>query len=216
MTNLTNGNMVGSFKTHIEKNIWLYLISLFCICTGIVIGVYTAKYLSGNEKNVMVQWIDQSIRSLQSDKVSLNTIFLESVRTYLPMIVIIWVFGLTIIGFPVILIMNIVKGYTLGFTFSFLISSFGAKGLGVCILNLLLKNIIFIPCIMVCSVFAMEFSLNLIRSKEKSWTSNIVSSIASYSMSFLGIVLIMFIGFLIETIVYPLTVKSMISMVILP
>ncbi|NFB06981.1 stage II sporulation protein M, partial [Clostridium botulinum] len=31
---------LGNINRHVQENFWLYIISLLCICTGLVLGIY--------------------------------------------------------------------------------------------------------------------------------------------------------------------------------
>ncbi|EPS49865.1 sporulation protein [Clostridium botulinum CFSAN002367] len=41
---------LGNINRHVQENFWLYIISLLCICTGIVLGIYSVKYMGSFEK----------------------------------------------------------------------------------------------------------------------------------------------------------------------
>jgi stage II sporulation protein M len=112
------------------------------------------------------------------------------------------------VGLPIILIIDVMKGFTLGFALSFLIKVFGTKGISIALLGLLPQNIIYIACILFSSVIAMEFSLSFLKDKiSNKWTTSIWMKLASYSFVFGAVFIVMCFGFLFETYITPNLVK---------
>lgn len=215
--NIKNGINTGSNKLidHIQKNLLLYLLAFISICIGIIVGFCKVKYMGSSDRTYMIQWMRDSLNIYDARSVPKMDIFFTSMKNYLPMIVFIWFLGLTIIGTPLILIVDLFKGYTVGFTFSFIINNFGATGVWVGVGSVLLQNLIFLPCIIIMSVYAMEFSMGII--KEKSF-SLILPSFISYSLKCIIIFLVMLLGFFIEAYITPYILnflKSMLGVLIL-
>ena len=148
---------------HIKNNFWLYIITLICFFTGIVIGIYSVRYMGGFEKSDLLSYLKNFTKVVDSGNVNYKSIFLETLKNNVPLILMVWFLGLTMIGIPVILIIDIIKGFTIGFTMSFVIGSMGIKGIWFSLLGVLPQNIIYIPCILFSSVLAMEFSLMLFK-----------------------------------------------------
>ncbi|APM38621.1 stage II sporulation protein M [Clostridium kluyveri] len=193
---------------HIKNNFWLYIISLVCFFTGIVIGIYSVRYMGGFEKSDLLSYLKNFTKVVDSGNVNYKSIFLETLKNNIPIILMVWFLGLTMIGIPVILIIDIIKGFTIGFTMSFVISSMGIKGMWFSFLGVLPQNIIYIPCIIFSSVLAMEFSLMLFKDRARvPWKSHILVRFTSYSMSFLLVCIIMFIGFFMESYLTPNMIK---------
>lgn len=189
---------------HVQKNFVLYILCFICVCVGVIIGIYNVKYMSAADKGTMIQWIEGSINLYNSSNISKVAVFFTSMKNYIPIILLIWFLGLTIIGIPLVLILDVLKGYALGFTFSFIINSFGTKGLWVGMGAVLLQNLIFLPCIIIISVYSMEFSINIIRNKSQEGVFySIFSSMLSYSLKFFVVFLFMCIGFFIEAFICP-------------
>ena len=112
------------------------------------------------------------------------------------------------IGIPTILVIDVIKGFTIGFTISFIINQLGIKGIWISLAGVMPQNIIYIPCIIISSVLAMEFSLMIFRDKSRTqWKSHILVSITSYSIYFLIVSMVMCIGFFMEAYLTPNMVK---------
>ncbi|MDP4144814.1 MAG: stage II sporulation protein M [Bacillota bacterium] len=193
---------------HIQQNFWLYIICIFCLCTGFVLGVYTVKYMTDFEKSNLLNYLVGFTKSDALNSLDYKMILIQTIKNNIPVILFLWFLGLTLIGIPVILVIDVIKGFTIGFTVTFLTNSMGIKGVWMSLLGILPQNILYIPCIIVASVLAMEFSIMILKdSSKKAWTYNIHYKAASYSMFFIAIAVIMFLGFAFETYVTPNVIK---------
>ena len=164
------------------------------------------------ERNDLVNYLTNFIDPLNSSGISYKLIFFQSIKNNLPVIVLLWFLGLTIVGLPIIVIIDLLKGFTVGFTFSFMISGLGKSGIGIAILGVLPQNLIYIPCIIFASVISMEFSIMLLKNKfNKQWTSSVSSRIIYYSVIFIIIIAFLFIGIIIESYIAPYFVKNLIN-----
>lgn len=198
----------GLINRHIKNNFWLYVISLLCLFTGIVLGIYSVRYMGEFEKSDLVNYLKNFTTTIDSGSVNYKSILFQTLKNNIPVILAVWFLGLTMIGIPIILIIDIIKGFTIGFSISFIISEMGIKGIWISLLGVLPQNIIYIPCIILSSVFAMEFSLMIFKDRSKvQWKSHILVSITSYSISFLVVAMIMCIGFFMEAYLTPNMIK---------
>lgn len=198
----------SSFNKHFQDNFWLYMVSLLCISIGIVLGIYTVKYMGILQKNDLISYLKSFTENTSKGNINSNAVLIQTLQNNLPLLLAIWFLGLTIIGIPVILLLDIIKGFTLGFTMSFFIKGLGYKGILVSLLGVLPQNIIYIPCLLLSSVLAMEFSLSILKDKiNNQWTQNIGMKTLSYSIAYLFIFLAMGVGFLFEAYMTPSLMK---------
>lgn len=195
---------------HFRENAGLYIFSLICIVIGIVVGIYAVKYMGSFQKTDLKSYLDNFRTSILANKIEYKSVFFEALRNNFIVIAAIWFLGLMIIGIPIILLIDFIKGFTFGFAISFLINEFGVKGSLMCLLGIIPQNIIYFPCLIIASVIAMEFSLVLIKDNNK-WIRSIWVRIASYTLRFVVIIAVMFLGFIIEAYVSPNLVKLVAS-----
>ncbi|MBU3189169.1 stage II sporulation protein M [Clostridium bowmanii] len=209
---MSTNTLMSKINKHIQENFWLYIVSILCVFTGIILGMYSVKYMGEFEQNDLVNYLTSFIDPSNANGISYKLIFLQSIKNNLPVIIFLWFLGLTIVGIPIIIIIDLLKGFTVGFTFSFMISGLGKSGIGIAILGVLPQNIIYIPCIIFASVVSMEFSIMLLKDKfNKQWTSSITSRIVYYSLIFIVIIIFLFIGIIIESYIAPYFVKNLIN-----
>ncbi|MGH4120014.1 stage II sporulation protein M [Clostridium sp.] len=209
---MSSNTLFCNIHKHIQRNFWLYMISILCVFTGIILGIYSVKYMGDYERSDLLNYLVNFTDSSNTGGISYKLIFTQSIKNNLPVIIFLWFLGLTIVGLPVILIIDVLKGFTVGFTFSFMISGISKNGIGVAILGILPQNLIYIPCIIFASVVSMEFSIMLLKNKfSKQWTSSISSKIIYYSVIFILILILLFIGIIIESYIAPYFVRKLIN-----
>lgn len=209
---MSENKLLNLINAHIKNNFWLYVISILCLFTGIVLGIYSVRYMGGFEKSDLLSYLKNFTTTINSENVNYKSIFLETLKNNIPIILAIWFLGLTMIGIPVILIIDIIKGFTIGFAMSFIISGMGVKGMWISLLGILPQNIIYIPCIILSSVLAMEFSLMIFKDRsELKWKSHVLVRFTSYSICFLLVTTMMFVGFLMEAYLTPNMIKFVVA-----
>lgn len=203
--------MTTSLNEHLQQNFWLYVISLFCVFTGIVLGIYAVKYMNNVENSDLLSYFANFNQNISNGDFKYSMIISDIIKNNISIILAVWFLGLTMVGIPIILIIDVIKGFTLGFTISFIVKGLGTKGIGVILIGILPQNIIYIPCIIIASVVAMEFSISILREKmNKQWVNSIWMKITSYSFIFILIAVLMGVGFLLEAYATPNLIKIII------
>jgi len=209
---MVNKKLLLNLRKHIEDNFWLYIIIVLCFCIGIIIGILTVNHMGNIDDNNLLSYLNNFTTSITKGTISYKTILIETIKNNFSLIIVIWFLGFTIIGIPLILFIDIIKGFTMGFTMTFMIKGLGIKGIGLSTLMVLPQNFIYIPCIIISSVIAMEFSLMLLKNKiNRQWTSNIGSKMATYSFTFIFISSIMCLGFILESYLTPNIVRLLVQ-----
>lgn len=201
-------NFIKGVIKHFHDNFWLCMVIILCLCTGIVLGTYTVKFMDDLSKSDLNNYFQNFTQRLVVDNINYNNVFVQAIKNNIPILLAIWFLGLTIVGIPIILILLGIKGFSIGFSASFLIRALGLKGVWVILIGLLPQNIIYVPCLVWLSVLSIKFSLEVFNERnEKRWTNSIWVRIASFSLFFLIGCIIMFVGLLVETYLTPNLVK---------
>lgn len=111
-----------------------------------------------------------------------------------------WIFGLTVVGIPLILIIIGVRGFILGFTVGFLVQEKAGQGLLLSLAGVLPQNLFYVPAYLGAGVLAVYFSLSLLRGSKDGKVS---SRLGIYSLFFLFLFLLTVIGAWIEGYLVP-------------
>ncbi len=196
----------------LEENLWMVMLFILFFTIGMVLGVYTVKYMNNNDMNNLNDYFSLFIQNIKGKQFNSRELILEAVKNNAVIILIIWCSGFTILGVPFILIINTIKGYTLGFAFSFIIATMGYKSIGIAILSLIPQNIIYVACMIIISVVSFKLSLDRLKNKfiKTSPHSN-NKNVVQYLYSFIIVSVFMFLGFFIEGLFTPNLIRFIIA-----
>ncbi|MFK4997718.1 stage II sporulation protein M [Bacillus sp. N9] len=124
-----------------------------------------------------------------------------------------WILGISIIGFPLILILVFIKGIIVGFSVGFLVSQMGWNGLLLSFVSLLPQNLLIIPVIMFIGVCSIGFSMKLIRKifMRQSFSIQLAPAFASYVIVYVAAVALITVAASIEAYISPVLMKTMIT-----
>lgn len=206
---ITNKKSVNiNVNKHIHENIGLYLLTILCLFTGMILGIYTIRYMDVKERQELVNYFLTFKDNIRSTEINRGYIIVDTLKNNLPIILGIWLLGVTMVGMPIILIIDIIKGYTLGFTLTFLFMSLGIKGSVFVLIGVIPQNIIYIPCIIIASVLAMKLSAQKLKEKFNRDAYRNYYSFSSYSLAFIIILVLVLIGAFYEAYITPNAVKA--------
>ena len=203
--------LINSVYEVIDDSKIIFLWVLLFLLIGIVLGSCTVYYMSDFNKVEIGTYFSEFLSFLGTNKISYLQVLLRSIFNIAPIVLIIVLLGFTLIGCPVILFIDLVKGYILGFTFALLARILGWKGIILLALGIVIQQIIFIPCIIILSTVAVKNSIIKIKEgigKERLKNSRINKNYMKVQ-SILSAILI--IGIFIETYISPNLIKLVIT-----
>ena len=198
--------LMESLKENKITFLWVLLFFL----VGIVLGSYTVYYMSDFNRVEITTYFNNFLEFLGGNSVAYTSILVDSIKSILPMVVIIVLLGYTAVGTPIILMMDLAKGYVIGFTFSLIVSMLGSKGIMLVLSGLMLQNLIFIPIIMLISVLAIRHSVTKLKMGVS--RDRVRLDVSKAYLNFQGLLsLIIISGILIETYISPNLIRLVIS-----
>ena len=167
---------------HIQINAKDYLILSIILIIGVMIGVFIINNLDENSRSEINGYINGFINIIKNENFEVDKMKLTQniMVNNIKIIAIIWISGTTIIGIPLIYIITIYKGISIGYTVSAIMLTMGnVKGLLFSISALLLQNIIIIPVILMLNVSSLRLYRNLIK---RSKTVNIKAELIKHTI----------------------------------
>ena len=198
--------LMESLKENKITFLWVLLFFL----VGIVLGSYTVYYMSDFNRVEITTYFNNFLEFLGGNSVAYTSILVDSIKSILPMVVIIVLLGYTAVGTPIILMMDLAKGYVIGFTFSLIVSMLGSKGVMLVLSGLMLQKLIFSPIIMLISVLAIRHSVTKLKMGVS--RDRVKLDVSRAYLNFQGLLsLIIISGILIETYISPNLIRLVIS-----
>lgn len=181
---------IGVFKSFFMtyRNIYFCLISLFII--GIAIGIVHSLFLTDDIKTDTYNYICTFLSEMKTKQLDMNAVFQEFLIINLKSALCIWIFGLWIIGIPLIYFYIVFEGYSLGFTICNIINCLEFKNGSLFLgLALLPQELVIIPVLLTLGVNSVLFAKAVWKSKNRA--TNIKFDIYRYIFLFLLSVIIL-------------------------
>jgi stage II sporulation protein M len=159
-----NGNQ--TMKQFMKENVSLYVFVSVLFVIGVVFGAVMVNALSLEQKQEMSRHLGSFFQEVNGGmEVDKGLSFQQSFGMHMKWILLIWLFGLSIIGLPLILILDFLKGVLIGFTVGYLIGQLSWKGMLFAFVSVAPQNLIIIPALLICSVSAIAFSIYMIKNR---------------------------------------------------
>ena len=156
-------------KEHMINNKKEYVIIFLIFVIGIFSGVFFINHLQETPKTEITNYLNQFIEKFKGLE-SINNIELlkNSIMQNIGLAIVIWFFGTTVIGIPIVFAIILYRGFCLGYTISLCITIMGlGKGISFVLVTLLLQNILLIPAILALAVSGIKLYKSIVKDKTK-------------------------------------------------
>lgn len=183
---------------YINENIKIYAIVTLMFLIGWVIGIIFVNNSQEVQQEQINGYINTFIQGIKADaEISKPEILKNSILSNLGITVLLWFLGSTVIGMPLIYIVILYKGYSVGCTISAIVASLGTgNGIVFILSTMLLQSIIYIPCLLSLAVSGVKLYKQIMEDRR---TENIKIQILRHSIFCIFIFLMLIIAALIET-----------------
>ena len=155
--------------THILNNRKEYFIISLIFIIGILLGVFFVNNINDTQVETIKNYISDFVNTIKDGQTINNMDLLK--QTLINNIIIasvIWFFGTTVIGLPIVFGLILYRGFILGYTISACISIMGLQGgLIFTFSALFLQNIIFIPAIIAIAVSGFKLYKSIVKDRRK-------------------------------------------------
>ncbi|MCF0148485.1 MAG: stage II sporulation protein M [Clostridium sp.] len=158
-------NIMDKMNSNFKENKIFYLLVLTFFFVGILLGAYTIKYMDGVDAKDLSDYFTGFIKSIVNQEIKTNELLISIFKNNILTILLIIALGFTIFGAPLILIIDLVKGFTLGYTFSFLLTTFEGKGIWIALISTVPQNLLYIPFFVGISIISLELSSARVKEK---------------------------------------------------
>lgn len=156
-------------KEHVINNKKEYMIVALLFMIGIFLGVLFINNIQENPKLEITNYVKGFIEKMKTIE-TLNHMELlkNSIGQNILLAIILWFFGTTVIGIPVVFGLIIYRGFCLGYTIAACITVVGLpQGIWLVLILLLLQNILFIPAILALAVSGFKLYKSIIKDRNK-------------------------------------------------
>lgn len=153
---------LSNLKKHFgfHKKIVIFLVGLAIV--GIVMGSFFTVILENADKILVKEYIQKFVKEI--DQVHILRSFLNLSIENFCFTFVVWLFGISVVGIPIILFLYFSKAFVLGFSLSSFVLSYQAKGLLYSFFYIFPHQIINFVLYIILLNYATVLSLQLIQS----------------------------------------------------
>ncbi|SDC37849.1 stage II sporulation protein M [Paenibacillus sp. UNCCL117] len=150
-----------------KEHLSLYVFIGVIFITGVVFGAIMVGALSLEQKQEITRYLSNFFSMVDQGELNgdVTASFRDTLALHMKWVLIIWLLGMSVIGLPLILILDFLKGVLIGFTVGYMVGTLSWKGLLFALVSVVPQNLIVIPVFIVCSVTAVAFSVRLVKNR---------------------------------------------------
>ena len=155
--------------THILNNKKEYFMISLIFIIGILLGVFFVNNINDTQVETIKNYISDFVNTIKDGQTINNMDLLkQTLKNNIIIASVIWFFGTTVIGLPIVFGLILYRGFILGYTISACISIMGLQGgLIFTFSALFLQNIIFIPAIIAIAVSGFKLYKSIVKDMRK-------------------------------------------------
>lgn len=206
-------NIIKQINSNFSENKFFYLLVLSFFFIGILMGTYTIKYMEAIDSKELSNYFTEFIKSLNGGEVKNKELFISIIKNNLIFIFLIISLGFTFFGAPIILIVDLIKGFTLGYTFTFLLTTFSGEGIWIALSTTIPQNIFYIPFFMGISIVALDISTKKFKSRLLNIQATTKFRLKPIATKYGLLILLFLTGVVIECFVSPGLIKLIVTKV---
>ncbi|MBR0324515.1 MAG: stage II sporulation protein M [Selenomonadales bacterium] len=203
-------DMIGYIRHHFAVCFFIVLI----FGTGIVSGAFAVRVLPEAQLLELADYLDGYLGALreQAGMISSNEALEIAMFHHIKGIFLVWLLGFTMIGIPCIFFLVFTQGFILGFTVGFFIHEYILQGALFAVMGVLPQQLLFVPSMLFTALCAVSLSILLIRRCMSRTTVQLRRYIVRYLAILPLMLLITFVGILVEVYVSPMLLKGIYGM----
>jgi stage II sporulation protein M len=208
--------MTGAFRLYSKDLLPLYLFVCILFVMGVVFGALLVNAMTLQQKQDVGQYVNTFLANYagtgaagSAENVgngvsapSANAVW-DAFGTHARWLFFIWILGISVVGVPIILLLDFLKGVLIGFTVGYLAGQWSWKGVVFAVASVVPQNMVVVPAIIVASVAGISFSMLLVRNRVMNKTGTVGKPFAAFSLTALLLTVLLLFVSLFEVYVSP-------------
>lgn len=194
-----------------NKKINIFIISILFL--GIITGAIFANIINLNDKTLVIDKIKLFIENINTNKIDSIIALKNSLTINTIYITLIWILGMTFIGFIITIILLFTKSFILGFSLTSFILTYNYKGIILSTIYLIFGQLLNIFTIIILSIYSIMFGIKLFKIIiKKDNNQNTLKQFKNYTIIFIITIIISIISSLSESFLLPSLIKLIIKL----
>ena len=147
-------------RLHISKNLFVFLLVL--VIVGVAAGSFFASILGEEDKRLVLEYLNNFFNNSLNNNLEYNESFFNTLIFTLGYALIVWLLGISVIGFILVIGFLFIKSFIIGFSIGSLIVNFHLKGVLFSIGYVFPHHIINLLIYIIVSGYALYLSFKII------------------------------------------------------
>ena len=198
-------------KVRFNKNLFVFLFVL--VMTGLFAGALFSVILSDSDKKMVSDYLNNFLLNLSSDKINFNVSFFNTLIFTLGFALLIWVFGISIIGVLLVLPFLFFKSFILGFSVGSILINFKIKGVILSLIYIVPHHAINILVYILICAYSIMISYRMVTCMFKKKSFDFKLFMSKYSFILFFSLIILFITSLYESFILPYVLKFVFNLI---
>jgi stage II sporulation protein M len=191
----------------VEPHLHLFAFLTAVALCGLVFGAAVAGQLNQADSAVLSQTVDRLLTAVaHRDLAPAGDLWWHRMIGDGQLLALIWLFGVSVIGLPFVVIAVFLRSFSVGFAVGFTVLHFGWSGLVLASIGIFLHQAVSLTAIICAGVVAIRFSAGILRQAVP--LSKMTASFLSYTGWFLVFALALAAGAFIQASVAPALLHS--------
>ncbi|HBQ96790.1 MAG: stage II sporulation protein M [Sulfobacillus benefaciens] len=178
-----------------------YLIPIYVavamFAVGILFGVLAIETLTPADILSLSTYVRQFV-GMETSTPTYAGLFQPALVSNLKVLGLFYILGVSVAGMPLVLVTLFFRGFVLGFTVAFLISSLHWEGFALAVIAVVLQNLFIVPALLIVSGVALGFSWQLIATKGGSARSSLIQKFGGFTTLVVLMALVIVVGTAVE------------------
>ena len=198
-------------KVRFNKNLFVFLFVL--VMTGLFAGALFSVILSDSDKKMVSDYLNNFLVNLSSGKINFNISFFNTLVFTLGFALIIWIFGISIIGVLLVLPFLFFKSFILGFSVGSILVNFKIKGVILSLIYIVPHHAINILVYILICAYSIMISYRMVTCMFKKKSFDFKLFMSKYSFILIFSLIILFITSLYESFILPYVLKFIFNLI---
>ena len=156
----------GTMRSHMKEQLPLFVFVSVLFVMGVIFGTLMVNALSLEQKQDLAGYLSSFFHTMdQGTGMYSGSFWRQSFAMHFKWLALIWILGLSVIGLPLILVLDFLKGVLIGFSVGYIVGQFSWHGVLFVLVSIAPQNLIIVPALILCSVTAVSFSIYLIKNR---------------------------------------------------
>lgn len=192
-------------KLYFNKNLFVFLFVL--VIVGLFAGALFSVILSDSDKKMVADYLNDFLLNLSKDELNTNISFFNTLIFTLGFTLLIWIFGISIVGVLLVLPFLFLKSFVLGFSVGSILINFKFKGIILSLLYIVPHHVINLLIYILVCAYSIMISYRMINCMKNKLKFDFKLFMSKYTFILFFSLFILLISSLYESFILPYVLK---------